>query len=712
MVVLHTTLSPLKREERNKLNENWQRIVEGFRLQQSQLNFLAGGKSVDEIIERIETVISNGESTIADMEELEGLVEGKILEINNAISTSAATNTSASNLINEMNLLKTNLNDLSTKLQNDEQTRMNQEQGRIDSEVVRENQEESRVLSEQERMNSESIRASQEEARVLSEQERVNAESIRAEQEEARVLSEQNRKNKDLEYEESEAIRASQEEARVLAEGERVIAYDTLIDLLRNMKPFPYDPTAYYIFPNLVMKDGSTYMVLPEEVPITGVEPSDDRINYILVARKGTDGSGSVQMVNGIGPDENGNVIIDIGTGSVKTVNGIAPDEDGNVTIDAGTGSVKKVNGLDPDGDGNVTLAYENIEGLEEKIDNMSVIVKQEEFVSVEGQTLFELKEGSYTINQNRIKVYIGGVPQDSPNHFEETSNTSITLVEPISAGLDVLIEYFEDFSPITNYAVKTVNGIEPDQDGNIEVVTSGGVKTVNGSAPDEDGNVEVDTSSVKSVNGFLPSQNGDISLESRHVDGDWNNATETGVWTSWTGTELNSPVFGEFYIGTVFKHDDSWIIQKITRFDSDAMETYVRRKSASEWSPWVKDFDGFSHVAKRNWVNLTLLNGWQGIVRFQKDGHGTIYVEIQLSTVGSTSARTTIATLPVGYRPAYGYSALAYKGNISPYNTVIGFLVDEHGSIMIVDELASSITQGTSASNIRSAFVFKEVLS
>lgn len=60
-----------------------------------------------------------------------------------------------------------------------------------------------------------------------------------------------------------------------------------------------------------------------------------------------------VCSVNGISPDENRNVNIDVGA---KTVNNIAPDDNGNVTIEVSGGTVKSVNNVNPDANGNVSL--------------------------------------------------------------------------------------------------------------------------------------------------------------------------------------------------------------------------------------------------------------------------------------------------------------------------------------------------------------------
>lgn len=55
----------------------------------------------------------------------------------------------------------------------------------------------------------------------------------------------------------------------------------------------------------------------------------------------GGGGAGTVQSVNGIEPDEDGNVVVPVG---VKTINGVAPDADGNLALQ-GELKVKNVAG-------------------------------------------------------------------------------------------------------------------------------------------------------------------------------------------------------------------------------------------------------------------------------------------------------------------------------------------------------------------------------
>lgn len=80
---------------------------------------------------------------------------------------------------------------------------------------------------------------------------------------------------------------------------------------------------------------------------------------------------------------------------------------------------------------------------------------------------------------------------------------------------------------------VRSVNGVNADENGNVEITTSGAdltgvVKSVNNIQPDENGNVtievpsaDIDTSEfVKSVNGTTPDSTGNISIDIPSTDG------------------------------------------------------------------------------------------------------------------------------------------------------------------------------------------------
>ncbi len=72
---------------------------------------------------------------------------------------------------------------------------------------------------------------------------------------------------------------------------------------------------------------------------------------------------------------------------------------------------------------------------------------------------------------------------------------------------------------------VQTVNGTEPDENGNVEIPV---VHTVNGTEPDESGNVEIPI--VKTVNGIAPDENGNVEVSGggSSVQSDWNQNDST----------------------------------------------------------------------------------------------------------------------------------------------------------------------------------------
>ena len=78
---------------------------------------------------------------------------------------------------------------------------------------------------------------------------------------------------------------------------------------------------------------------------------------------------GTVKSVNGMTPDSEGNIQIEIETSAIKTINGVAPDETGDIDLELMKPSdgIKTINGVAPDINGNVELS------------NVTVIVSESE---------------------------------------------------------------------------------------------------------------------------------------------------------------------------------------------------------------------------------------------------------------------------------------------------------------------------------------------
>lgn len=71
------------------------------------------------------------------------------------------------------------------------------------------------------------------------------------------------------------------------------------------------------------------------------------------VGEGGGSGGDAVKSVNGVGPDETGDVKLTLTKGTVTSVNGVEPDNAGAVKINV----VKTINGAGPDADGNINVA-------------------------------------------------------------------------------------------------------------------------------------------------------------------------------------------------------------------------------------------------------------------------------------------------------------------------------------------------------------------
>lgn len=112
---LNTTLSPISRDERNKINENWQRIIAECSRLQAQINILSGDVSVEEILEALETAIANANDTVTALEQQ---VQQSIAD--NDTATQQAIDNLNSQLQTSLNTIATKLTELETAITNAE----------------------------------------------------------------------------------------------------------------------------------------------------------------------------------------------------------------------------------------------------------------------------------------------------------------------------------------------------------------------------------------------------------------------------------------------------------------------------------------------------------------------------------------------------------------------------------------------------------------
>lgn len=125
-------------------------------------------------------------------------------------------------------------------------------------------------------------------------------------------------------------------------------------------------------------------------------------------------------------------------------------------------------------------------------------------------QRVSDLEDEDRTLNQLTILfTNADGEEQQAAYNGEDAVMVDLSSY---ATKADVNNEVTDLIGDAVHGMVKSVNGISPDTDGNIEL--SGVVKSVNGIEPDNSGDVELRiTGTVKSVNGVAPDENGNVTI-------------------------------------------------------------------------------------------------------------------------------------------------------------------------------------------------------
>ena len=98
--------------------------------------------------------------------------------------------------------------------------------------------------------------------------------------------------------------------------------------------PQPYDPAKQYTLRDCVTWQGSSYIVLQE---VQGTTPSDDRINYAMLAQRGADGAGNARIFVGTAVTGKGSAVSVVVEGSTA----------GDVYINSETGNLYQATAAD-----------------------------------------------------------------------------------------------------------------------------------------------------------------------------------------------------------------------------------------------------------------------------------------------------------------------------------------------------------------------------
>ena len=259
-IILNNTGNPINRTERIKINENWDRIIAGLTDIQFQINVLAGGEEVNEILDAIRKATENAITATQKAEETVELANQAVAKSETATENAKAATADA----------------LKAKQDADKAT----------AEALEKIQEVNALIQTTEGLNTESQNKIIEMRGLITQGNNLNTElTTLKNQLTGSVIPD-----------------AQQATANANAAYEKIKGWDTATE---------WKSTVTYSRNNVVTRNGSTFQSKVDNNVNKPPTVTDD--NWILLAQRGVDGKGSVASVNGTLPDADGNVTIDVG---------------------------------------------------------------------------------------------------------------------------------------------------------------------------------------------------------------------------------------------------------------------------------------------------------------------------------------------------------------------------------------------------------------
>jgi len=265
-----------------KINENWQKIIEGLSRLQYQINLLAGGQEVEELLKRITDAINGA---------IEAATDANNATLNANVAADAA-NHVVQTAIEKITVVEELL--IKLEVQQDELEH-------IKSSLI--------LVSEAAQEATTNANSATMNANQASQAANAAKENLTS-----AVTTKLNEADTAITNATTAATTATQA-------AESIEGWGTAT---------AWNSTTSYFKNNVVTYNGSTWQAKADN---TNSVPTITNANWIILAQRGVDGKGSVASVNGKLPDENGNVALDFGAGTVQKVNGKNPDEKGEVTL-------------------------------------------------------------------------------------------------------------------------------------------------------------------------------------------------------------------------------------------------------------------------------------------------------------------------------------------------------------------------------------------
>lgn len=142
----------------------------------------------------------------------------------------------------------------------------------------------------------------------------------------------------------------------------------------------------------------------------------------------------------------------------------------------------------------------------------------------------------------------------------------------------------------------------------------------------------------------------------------------------------INAPSSSYCYIEVISYNASTLIKQRATIATGAGAGDAWERMRDSEWRAWRK-------IIKDEpipWINATLQNGWTGKLQYRKNIIGQLEFNINL-VAGITSIGTTVAILPIEYRPiSIGTNIIVYNSSRGSQRCML--VVEEQGKIAARD--------------------------
>lgn len=361
-ILLNNTGNPITREERIKINENWNRIVEGLTAMQLQINMLAGTDEVQGILNAINTALERIEQAQTKVDIALIKAESAVTMANESASKADASAIKAEeeaenafnatqDAIQATNSVNTAIQEVNTAIANLDALKLE-----VTSAISKAN------LATQD-ANQATENANQS---VITLQSTINAAIETMNTTISEKLVDSTNKINLLITESTGKI----DTAVLEANSASLVAREASENIKGWTTAEEWQTGKQYVTNNVVTFNGSTWQVLTTNV---NSQPSVSNEKWILLAQRGVDGTGSVSSVNGQFPDTDGNVQLELGAGTVKSVNSKLPDSKGNVLLNVG---ITRVNGSTGGLTGVVTLDADDVgaetpTGAQEKVDTI-----------------------------------------------------------------------------------------------------------------------------------------------------------------------------------------------------------------------------------------------------------------------------------------------------------------------------------------------------